>query len=152
MITFGRFAVPFVAAIGLTFAFGPAAGASTAGFGPLPVTHAVNFSTSFSIINPCNDKTVDTAGHGTVTTMTAGQHTTATIVDVQSGDGYQLTTVGGAQFDALAAKYSVPVRSLWENRDPRLDFHASFDFTVTVNSKNAPTSFLVSGVSGTCGI
>jgi len=152
MKTFARFAVPFAAAIGLTLAFGPAAGASTAGFRPRPVTQTVNFSTSFSIANPCKTGSADTTGHGAVTTTTAGPYTTISLVDHESGDGYQLDTVGAAKFDAIASTYSVPVKSLWINRDPRLDFHASFDFTVTVNSENAATSFLASNVTGTCGI
>jgi len=143
--------MPFAAAIGLAVAFGPAAGATTTGFGPHPV-QAVNFSTSFSITSPCNGSTVDTTGHGTVTTTTLGHHTTAAIVDHESGDGYQFVTEGAAVFDALASTYSVPVRALWLDRDPRLDFHSSFDYVVTVNSENAATSFLVSGVSGTCGV
>jgi hypothetical protein len=55
-------------------------------------------------------------------------------------------------FGPAASTYSVPVRALWLDRDPRLDFHSSFDYVVTVNSENAATSFLVSGVSGTCGV
>jgi hypothetical protein len=152
MRTIARFVVPFAAAMGLAMAFGPAAGAATSGFGARPVTQAVNFATDFSIVNGCNGSTVDTTGHGTVTTTTVGQRTTVTIVDRESGDGYQLAIAGGAEFKALASTYLVPVKALWVNRDPALDFHASYSYTVTVNSKNAATSFLVYGVSGTCGL
>jgi hypothetical protein len=152
MRTFARFVMPFAAAIGLAVAFGPAAGATTTGFGARPITHVVNFPTTFSLTSPCDGDAVDTTGHGTVITTTLGQQTTITIVDRESGDGYQLVTQGEARFDALASEYSVPARSLWVNRDLGLDFHASFAFTVTVNSENAATDFSVQGVQGTCGV
>jgi hypothetical protein len=152
MRTFARFVMPFAAAIGLAVAFGPAAGATTTGFG-FPGVQVVNFSTGFSTTSPCNGSTVDTAGNGTVITTAVGERALVSISDRESGDGYDFTTYGVASFHSLAPEYLVPVRAIWiDPTDMALDFHASFRYTVTVNSRNRPTSFLVGPITGTCGI
>jgi hypothetical protein len=151
MRAFARFVMPFAAAIGLTVAFGSAAGATTTGF--VPVVQVVNFPTGFSITNPCNGAAVDTTGHGTVSTTTLGQHTAVSIADIESGDGYLFIQHGLASFNSLASQYLVPVKATWfDSADPALNFHASYKETVTVNSRNRPTDFFVTGVSGTCNI
>jgi hypothetical protein len=152
MRTFARFVMPFAAAVGLAVAFGPAAGATTTGF-RVPGVQVVNFPTSFSLTSPCNGSTVDTAGSGTVITTAIGERALVSISDRESGDGYDFTTYGVASFRSLAPEYLVPVRATWiDPTDMALDFHASFRYTVTVNSRNTPIGFFVSGVTGVCGI
>ncbi len=146
-MSFVRYALPLAAVIGATLAFAPTAGATTAA----PIVQSVSFSTSFGTTNACNGMQVDTAGRGTVTVTTAGQHTTITIRDNETGDGFDFITVGTGQFDSLASEYLVPVESRWLNlRDPALDFRASFDYTVTVNGNNTPLSFGVGPITTTC--
>ena len=142
-----------VVAGGLVLGLAPMAGASTREPASRPVTATQSGSSSFGLTNPCNGSFVATTGHAGAATITDGQHTSVTVYDAESGDGYTLVDGGTATFDSLSSSYTVSGEDIWINlRDPAESFHASLGYVVPVTSSNAPTGWDVVSASTSCGL
>lgn len=149
-----RMAGAGLAVCGLAVAVVPAAFASTAGPASRPVTQTLAKASAFSITSPCDGAVVATAGEGSVTTITDGQHTTAVLADGESGEGFVVVLGGSGSFSSLASSYSFSAAGTWVDlKDPADSFRASFTVALSVSAANAPLKATVSSISSrTCGL
>jgi hypothetical protein len=144
-------------ALSMAVAMAPAAQASA--FKPpvtppaKPVTQTTSFPTGFGSYSPCDGSLVATTGHGSATTITNGQRTTAVISDFESGDGYELIEIGTGTFSSLSSSYTIKGDITWiDLKHLAKSFHGPITATLSVSSSNAPESFNSTPTSLKCGL
>jgi hypothetical protein len=140
-------------ALALAAALAPAAQASTFKSPTKPVTQTTSFPTSFGWGSPCDGSLVATTGHGSATTITDGQHTTAVISDFESGGGFELIEVGTGTFSSLSSSYTIKGEVTWiDLKHLAKSFHGPMAATLSVSSSNAPEAFSSAPASLKCGL
>jgi hypothetical protein len=140
-------------ALALAVALAPAVQASTFKPPTKPVTQTTSFPTSFGWDSPCDGSLVATTGHGSATTITDGQRTTAVISDFESGDGFEFIEVGTGTFSSLSSSYTIKGEVTWiDLKHPAKSFHGPATATLSVSSANAPENFNSIPTSVKCGL
>jgi hypothetical protein len=140
-------------ALAVAMAMAPAAQAATFNSPTKPVTQTTSFPTGFSSYSPCDGSLVATTGHGSATTITDGQRTTAVITDFESGGGYEFIEVGTGTFSSLSSSYTIKGEVTWiDLKNLAKSFHGPMTATLSVSSSNAPESFNSAPTSLKCGL
>jgi hypothetical protein len=117
------------------------------------VTQTTSFPTSFEAFSPCDGSLVATTGHGSATTITDGQRTTAVISDFESGDGFEFIEVGTGTFSSLSSAYAIKGEVTWiDLKHLAKSFHGPMTATLSVFSSNAPRGFNSALTSLKCGL
>jgi hypothetical protein len=140
-------------ALAVAVAMAPAAQASTFKPPAKPVTQSTSFPTGFSWGSPCDGSLIATTGHGSATTITNGQRTTAVISDFESGGGYEFIEVGTGTFSSLSSSYAIKGEVTWiDLKHLAKSFHGPVTATLSVSSSNAPEAFNSAPTSLKCGL